>query len=206
MRIATASVRTGFAMTGFFHELRCKSGRRGEGTPPYNHTLCRAGPVYPAGGAVENRFGSSGRPTPTLHSTIELRRGRRPRRPVRISYQVLRRARKNPPVTASPCQPSLGKGAVGTGDADCHSQCAHWLRNDGSRKNLRVIPRPVRRLVVGIRNTPVQIQRGTDCHTSDIGHWFAMTGVFQGVRWSCFPFPSCISPGFAAYWGCSILH
>ena len=61
------------------------------------------------------------------------------------------------------------------GDADCHSQCAHWLRNDGSRKNLRVIPRPVRRLVVGIRNTPVQIQRGTDSHTSDIGHWFAMT-------------------------------
>ena len=29
-----------------------------------------------------------------------------------------------------------------------------------------------------IRNTPVQIQRGTDCHTSDIGHWFAMTGSF----------------------------
>ena len=25
---------------------------------------------------------------------------------------------------------SLGKGAKGTGDADCHSQCAHWLRND----------------------------------------------------------------------------
>ena len=37
---------------------------------------------------------------------------------------------RNPPVTASPCQPPLGKGAVGTGDADCHSQCAHWLRND----------------------------------------------------------------------------
>ena len=37
---------------------------------------------------------------------------------------------KNPPVTASPCQPPLGKGAEGTGDADCHSQCAHWLRND----------------------------------------------------------------------------
>ena len=34
------------------------------------------------------------------------------------------------PVTASPCQPPLGKGALGTGDADCHSQCAHWLRND----------------------------------------------------------------------------
>ena len=37
---------------------------------------------------------------------------------------------KNPPVTASPCQPPLGKGAEGTGEADCHSQCAHWLRND----------------------------------------------------------------------------
>ena len=24
----------------------------------------------------------------------------------------------------------FSKGAKGTGDADCHSQCAHWLRND----------------------------------------------------------------------------
>ena len=76
-------------------------------------------------------------------------------------------AQRNPPVTASPCQPPLGKGALGMGvriatpvtgaeeirvsfrdqsadwswesviplckskgDADCHSQCAHWLRND----------------------------------------------------------------------------
>ena len=31
---------------------------------------------------------------------------------------------------------------------------------DRSRRNSRVIPRPVRRLVVGIRNTPAQIQRG----------------------------------------------
>ena len=103
----TSDIGHWFAMTGFFHELRCKSGRRVEGIPPYNHTLCRAGPVCPAGGAVENRFGSSGRPTPTLHSTIELRRGGRP------------------------CPPGGG---------------------------------------------------------------------------ACFPFPSCISPGFAAYWGCSILH
>ena len=27
-------------------------------------------------------------------------------------------------------QTTVGKGAKGTGDADCHSQCAHWLRND----------------------------------------------------------------------------
>ena len=31
---------------------------------------------------------------------------------------------KNPPVTASPCQPPLGKGAEGTGDADCHRRGA----------------------------------------------------------------------------------
>ena len=37
---------------------------------------------------------------------------------------------KNPPVTAAPCQPPLGKGAMKTGDADCRSRCAHWLRND----------------------------------------------------------------------------
>ena len=36
----------------------------------------------------------------------------------------------NPPVSALPCQPPLGKGAVGTGDADCHSQFANWPRND----------------------------------------------------------------------------
>ena len=28
----------------------------------------------------------------------------------------------NPPVTASPCQPPLGKGAEGTGVTDCHNQ------------------------------------------------------------------------------------
>ena len=37
---------------------------------------------------------------------------------------------RNPPVTASPCQPPLGKRAYKDGGADCHSRCAHWLRND----------------------------------------------------------------------------
>ena len=54
-------------------------------------------------------------------------RGRTP--PLRKRYKRCGAVR-NPPVTASPCQPPLGKGAEGTGDADCHSQCAHWLRND----------------------------------------------------------------------------
>ncbi len=39
-------------------------------------------------------------------------------------------AKRNPPVTAAPCQPPLGKGDEGTGGTDCHGQCAHWLRND----------------------------------------------------------------------------
>ena len=55
--------------------------------------------------------------------------------------------RENPPVTALPCQPPLGKGAEGTGERIATG--ALRPRNDGSRKNLRVIPRPVRRLAVG---------------------------------------------------------
>ena len=38
----------------------------------------------------------------------------------------------DPSVTASPCQLPLRRGAFG--DADCHSQCAHWLRNDIDNK------------------------------------------------------------------------
>ena len=29
------------------------------------------------------------------------------------------------------------RGGVGTGDADCHSQCAHWLRNDSFLQEMR---------------------------------------------------------------------
>ena len=78
LRIATASVRTGFAMTWFF--ARGAVGRADVGIGPY--------------GGVQGVW------------------------------------EKNPPVTALPCQPPLGKGAEGTGDADCHSRCAHRLRND----------------------------------------------------------------------------
>ena len=76
--------------------------------------------------------------------------------------------RENPPVTALPCQPPLGKGAEGTRERIATG--ALRPRNDGSRKNLRVIPRPVRRLVVGIRNTPAQGTRRADCH-SQCAHW-----------------------------------
>ncbi len=37
--MATASVRTGFAMTWLLHEVRCKTGRRGVVTPPYDERV-----------------------------------------------------------------------------------------------------------------------------------------------------------------------
>ena len=58
----------------------------------------------------------------------------------------------------------------GRGDGGRIATGALRPRNDRSRKNLRVIPRPVRRLVVGIRNTPAQRSRRTDCH-SQCAHW-----------------------------------
>ena len=40
---------------------------------------------------------------------------------------------RNPPVTALPCQPPLGKGAKGTGVANCHtSDIGHWIAMTGS--------------------------------------------------------------------------
>ena len=45
------------------------------------------------------------------------------------------------------------------------SRCAHRLAMTESRKNLHVIPRPVRSLVVGIRNTPAPRTRRADCHS-----------------------------------------
>ena len=54
-------------------------------------------------------------------------------RPLRKRYKECDAVR-NPPVTASPCQPPLGKGAMGTGDTDCHGQCSHWPRNDTSQE------------------------------------------------------------------------
>ncbi len=63
----------------------------GPAAPIFKSCVGRGPRALPVG-VVENRFGSSGRPTPTHHLPIELRRGRRPRRPAGINYQVLRRA------------------------------------------------------------------------------------------------------------------
>ena len=90
----TSDIGHWFAMTGFLHGVQyggtmwassptdCLPIEFRRGRCPHRpggtsfHVMRRAEPACPAGGAVENRFGSSGRPTPTLLSTIELRRGR----------------------------------------------------------------------------------------------------------------------------------
>ena len=90
--------------------------------------FCRAGPACPAVSA-----GKPGRADVGIGphgSAIRGAMGGRPQgSPLRKRYKG-GRGERNPPVTAAPCQPPLGKGALRTGDADCHSQCAHWLRND----------------------------------------------------------------------------
>ena len=108
------------------YEMVCRGGRL---CPPgmAHNIFVGQGPRALPVGAVENRFGSSGRPTPTHHLPIELRRGRRPRRPAASQVAGDRKGRpygsvtrsaggeRNPPVTASPCQPPLGKGAYKDG-------------------------------------------------------------------------------------------
>ena len=56
------------------------------------------------------------------------------------------------------------------------------IQKTDALQNASVIARPVRKLVVAIRIR----YNSTDSHTSDVGHWFGMTGlrILQRV---CFP-------------------
>ena len=84
----------------------------------------------PYGGATRSAMGRDDVGIVPYGSITRGAMGGRPQgSPLRMRYKGCGTER-NPPVTASPCQPPLGRGARGTGDADCHSQCAHWLRND----------------------------------------------------------------------------
>ncbi len=94
-------------------------------------------------------------------------------------------AKRNPPVTASPCQPPLGKGAEGTGEADCHSQCANWLRNDRALQGVRWLvgggthgSRPTRIFVGQGPCALPGVQHKTDGRTEAS----APTEALQGVR------------------------
>ena len=142
LRIATTSVRTGFAMTWFFVRgvvrfIRCVGA--GLSCPPLCQPIpghCRGRQSghfleiasllpppaalrrFPLPWAVEPRpYGSNcrgGRLCPPGPGNAK---------PCRAGPVCPAGVRgKNPPVTASPCQPPLGKGAEGTRDADCHNQ------------------------------------------------------------------------------------
>ena len=127
MRIATASLRTGLAMTGF-QEVRWVSlWCVGEGLscPP----LCR-----PTDGHCRARQSGHFLETGSLHPPLAaLRRFPLPRATARVAptegYKRCGEV-KNPPVTASPRQSPLGKGTEGTGETDCHGRCAHRPRKD----------------------------------------------------------------------------
>ena len=135
VRIATASVRIGLAMTLVFHGGAVCGGAHGprptrvfarivggQGRPPLRKARrceqARTGGVEPRPYGSATRGAMGGRPQWS---------------PLRKYYKECD-AVKNPPVTASPCQPPLGKGAMGTGDTDCHGQCSHWPRNDTSQE------------------------------------------------------------------------
>ena len=63
------------------------------------------------------------------------------------------------------------KGAVGTGDADCHSQCAHWLRNDTLqvvRRAGRCRHRPLRMGCRGGRPCPPSPDNATPCRAGPV--------------------------------------
>ena len=96
--------------------VRYKAGRRGEGTPPY-------------GGLQGARKNGRGRTPPLRGAYKECgKAGRRGRRPLRVVTRGAGRAES--PGHGFAVTVPFRQGAKGTGDADCHSQCAHWLRND----------------------------------------------------------------------------
>ena len=109
--LPTASVRTGFAMTRFFTRgaVQVRAGRCG------HRPLRRV-----TRGAVQDRRADRG-VRPYGSATRGAMGGRPQGSPLRKRYKG-GRGERNPPVTASPCQPPLGKGALGTGEADWYNQ------------------------------------------------------------------------------------
>ena len=159
-RIPTTSVRTGLGMTG------CKecgdSGRCGERTERCRWQRKRSERVAAVKISSVRRKAAQKFWAP-----------QQGHRPLRKRYKECDAVR-NPPVTASPCQPPLGKGAEGTGDADCHDQFANWSRNDMA-------------FYRGCRARPVREDRGVRPYggvTRDAGkespsHGFAVPALFR---------------------------
>ena len=72
--------------------MDCRGGRPCPPSPD-NATPCRAGPVCPAGGAGKIRVGPMWASAPTECLPIEIRRGRRPRRPAPVTRGAVPRAK-----------------------------------------------------------------------------------------------------------------
>ena len=128
MRIATASVRTGFAMTGFLHGVRWISWwcvGEGLSCPP----SCQ-----PTDGHCRTRQSGHFLETGSLHPPLAaLRRFPLPRATARVAptegLQGVRCGEESPSHGFAVPGP-FRQGAKGTGDADCHDQFANWSRND----------------------------------------------------------------------------
>ena len=133
MRIATAGVRTGFAMTPF-QEVRWVSlWCVGEGLscPP----LCR-----PTDGHCRARQSGHFLETGSLHPPLAaLRRFPLPRATARVAPTEVRQesACEESPSHGFAVPVSFRQGAKGTGDADCHGQFANWPRNDRFLQEVR---------------------------------------------------------------------
>ena len=128
----------------FFARSAVVGGRRDIWVPPYNR-FCRACVSCRECGALS----AGGQRRPPLRRTMSfLPPGRCGHRPLRGRCKGCG-VKRNPPVTASPCQPPLGKGAMRTGDTDCHDQFANWSRNDRALQEVRCAGRcghrPLRR-------------------------------------------------------------
>ena len=148
-RIATASVRTDLAITGFPWSV--VHGRRATArvAPTEGYKYSTGGGAMPTSPRVRyKRCGKTGRrgrrplrrvtrgvvggPMWASAPTEALVGADDPVRPVPVTQHFVGQGPcalpgvrgKNPPVTALPCQPPLGKGAKGTGDADCHGRRA----------------------------------------------------------------------------------
>ena len=123
----------------------------------HRFSICRGGRLCPPGmahnifvgrgprtlpvGVVENRFGSSGRPTPTHYLPIELRKGRRPRRPASSQVAGDRKGRPYGVLQEVSCggRPQgslLRRGHKGCGKAGrCgeRTKRCQWQRKRGER-------------------------------------------------------------------------
>ena len=123
--------------------------RRGEGTPPYERLqevrwvslrcvgegLSCPPSCQPTDGHCRTRQSGHFLETGLLHPPLAaLRRFPLPQATARVApTEGYKRCGgvKNPPVTALPCQPPLGKGAMGTGEADCHTSLRTGLAMTG---------------------------------------------------------------------------